>query len=328
MSTNFTFRKNKKINSNGIVTTFISGSTTYISHKFTSDGYLQLTSSVQAQLLVVGGAGGGGARGGGGGAGGGVVYTSSFSINSGDRYDIMVGLGGCGIGPTDGTPSDNPAAFSGGYSAIISSSAFVTASGGGGGGSGPTGSWSDGAPGTSAGSNGASGGGGGPMTVRVGGFTSNNGLGGLSLSSGSFSPYPPQGFKGGTGWRKTSTSFPGAGGGAGGASSTGFNADVTGSYNGGNGGQGLSFSLESGVTKVYGSGGGGGAYELSPAVGFGGTGGTNAGSGATLLVQGGSGVDNTGCGGGGGGATAVGGKATGGGGGKGADGVVIITYQA
>ncbi len=60
-------------------------------HTFTSDGTLSVSTGGTAQVLAVGGGGPGGPDCGGGGGGGGYVYTSSFSLSTGN---ISVDIGG------------------------------------------------------------------------------------------------------------------------------------------------------------------------------------------------------------------------------------------
>lgn len=192
-------------------------------YEFTADGSFVADGAFTVTYLFVGGGGGGGGStsfdgNGGGGAGG--LLSSTFSVVSGQTYNVTRGAGGAGgIGAASGS--------NGGASGITTGTNAPgnTALGGGGGGSNTL----DGAVGGSGG-----GGGGG------------NGAGAAGTAS--------QGSAGGNG------AFGGEGGGGGGAGAVGDAGDNGAPYNGGDGGAGATSTIVDGSSVTYAGGGGGGSF--------------------------------------------------------------------
>ena len=290
----------------GIITTYVSGATTYAIHTFLSSGTFTVRSSFNVDYLVVAGGGGGGVghssglSAGGGGAGG--FRTGTSHAVTAQVYGIVVGAGGNGSDNSDNKGSNG---FNSSFSSIV-------ATGGGGGGSYGNGT---GAPGGSGGGSG--------------------GINGHSNAGGASQPVtsPVQGYAGGNG-----TSSSNAGTGGGGAAAVG-NTDA-GTSLGGAGGAGedevmglssanstlllvaaTNAGVVSGSTR-YIAGGGGGSGGTADTYAAGGLGGGGAGN-QGVPSTGWSGVVNSGGGGGGGVATS---GTSGGTGGIGGSGIVIIRY--
>ena len=303
------------------------GSVTYRSHQFTSNGTFQVTSGGSVDVLVVGGGGGGGqssssspnTRPSGGGGGGG-VRTGTFTVADSTNYTIVVGAGGAE--DSDGGLSE--------VQAIDSGSDFE-ASGGGAGGAGQVNSSH-----TSSVTTGHAGGSGGGGGMHSWFSTVNMGTGG-SGNAGSYSPV--EGYDGGQATASGTNEATGGGGGAGGAATEEHSG-----FGEGKGGVGLKNNYIDGEQtsaeqEVYGAGGGG--YIDGPArsagnlIHNGGSRGTDGATNASgrggfrydyidtgSLRSGGTGLANLGGGGGGGDGNFTG--ATGGA--SGASGVVIIRY--
>ena len=245
----------------------VAGYRTHIYSTVGNSSFVPSNTGTVEVLVVAGGGGGGGGfptwAGGGGGGGGGVVYQSSYPVESGKTYPIIVGAGGA-AGSSDATNGGN--------------SVFdkITAIGGGRGGR-----WVG--SGNSNAYSGGSGGGG----ANDNDFANRN-LGGFGTVG--------QGNRGGQGGLYTgSNASSGAGGG--GAGSAGGNARGN---TGGEGGVGLPFTITSTTTYFGGGGGGGGGVTGGIAIthlGGGGNGGNGTGQNGTSALA------NTGGGGGGAGST-------------------------
>lgn len=219
----------------------ITTSGNYTIHTFTSNGTLNVSGTINAEILIVAGGGGGGRSntggfaGAGGGGAGGLIYISSYPIIS-SNITITVGAGGAV------QTTANTRGFNGSNSTFGSYIAL-----GGGGGCAPDGAIS--------GYNGGSGGGG-----CWNGGNSGNGTIGQGLGGG------------------ISTSNVGAGGG-GGNSTNGSNSDLTHGGNGGEGylssinGTSYNYSTGGGGGVFTNPGNGGTTYG-------GGTGGSNGGAGS------------------------------------------------
>ena len=272
---NVTTNKNKwsgrYVGLGGIQQTYISGTTTYMSHTFLESGTFYLDATQSCDILIVAGGGGGGGTGaddtaGGGGGGGGVRELSSQSVAAG-AHAVTVGMGGNGGWRLQAYDREN--------GEDSSFTATYVAKGGGGGGSY---SASGGA-----GAAGASGGG-------CGNGSSYNSPG-ADNDSNSF------GSAGGNGSGSANSGTSNAGGGGGGAGGTaGTNAGATA---GGAGAAGRSNTWRTGAASIYGGGGGGGAVTTRGAGGTGGGGIGVKGTSTNTSENGGNGEPHTGGGGGG-----------------------------
>ena len=302
------------------------GSVSYRSHQFTSNGTFSVTTGGSVDVLVVAGGGGGGQssssspnnRPSGGGGGGG-LRTGTFTVADSTNYTIVVGAGGAE--DSDGGLSE--------IQAIDSGSDFE-ASGGGAGGAGQINSSHT--TSVTAGHAGGSGGGGGMHSWYSAGNSGSAGAG----NAGSYSPV--EGYAGGVGNGNQAT---GGGGGAGGVATEDHSGAGT-----GRGGVGVKNNYIDGAQtssnqEVYGAGGGG--FIDGPSKGLGNIahsggarpGGATNGSGrggfiydfvdTASLRSGTTGLANLG-GGGGGGDAGTGAPAGSAGGAAGASGVVIIRY--
>ena len=112
---NVTTNKNKwsgrYVGLGGIQQTYISGTTTYMSHTFLESGTFYLDATQSCDILIVAGGGGGGGTGnddtcGGGGGGGGVRELSSQSVAAG-AHAVTVGFGGNGGAQLQGHDIEN-----------------------------------------------------------------------------------------------------------------------------------------------------------------------------------------------------------------------------
>ncbi|HBI33866.1 MAG TPA: hypothetical protein DDY44_01795 [Candidatus Moranbacteria bacterium] len=193
----------------------------YTVHTFTGSGTFTADSDMPVEVLVVAGGGGGaGMAESGGGGGGGVQHHTSWPINAGANYSVVVGNGGLGA-----------TSVSNGANGANSSFGELIANGGGGGG---------GFIGLTPGSGGSGGG----STRGVAAGLSNQ----ISINGSNSYGNP-----GGVGWPSGYTA-----GGGGGAGSAGGNA-TSGVYpDGGVGGAGRAFDISG--TSTYYAGGGGGIY--------------------------------------------------------------------
>jgi hypothetical protein len=218
--------------SGGTVSTFTSGSDTYVYHTFTNSGTLNVTTGVTntAQVLVVGGGAGSPEAGGFfnvGGGGGGANYSQSVTLTSGS-YTITVGNGG---------------AINGGGGSSELSGSGLSIIGGGGQTSGVSGTPQSYAVGSSSGVTGGGGAGagavGGNATAGAGG---NGGDGLYSVISGTGTYY---GAGGGGGVNGYSQVYPVGLGGA------------------NNGGVGGSRTADPGAGTVYGGAAGGIGFYVS-----------------------------------------------------------------
>jgi len=286
----------------GIQQTYISGTTTYVSHTFQETGTFYLDATQSCDILIVAGGGGGGGAGnddtcGGGGGAGGVRELTAQSIAAG-AHAIVVGMGGRGGFALQGYHRED--------GENSSFTATYVANGGGSGGSYNT---------VDIASDGGSGGG-----AANGGAYNNVGADNDSNSFGS---------AGGNGSGSANSSTSAAAGGGGGASTTaGTNSTSTA---GGAGAAGRSNTWRTGAASIYGGGGGGAGISTR---GVGGTGGGGIGSygeSSNTAQNGGNGEPFTG--GGGGGATSRGnaltrnnGYTSNGTGGVGGSGIVVIRY--
>ena len=293
----------------GIVTSYTSGSDTYIVHTFLETGKFFVHSSTTIDYLIVGGGGGGGGDMGsgnngnaGGGGAGGMLVATSYSIAVGE-YLITVGAGGPNSKTVNGASSSIGSLFE--------------AHGGGHGGSyaGDTNT-----PGSGDGTVGSAGG---------------QGQGGSTTAG--FTGTPAQG-NFGSPWTGNNNGY--GGGGGGGAGSAGFEQTGTNGSTGGNGGSALGNAFRTGMTQYYAGGGAGSTHDAYNTGGLGGNtrdflvkgGGADGkwGQGGGHGVQGGAvwasnGLPNTG-GGGGGGEGGGSGAANGQRSGDGGSGIVVIRY--
>jgi hypothetical protein len=231
--------------SGGTVSTFTSGSDTYVYHTFTGNGTFSVTTGTTntAQVLVVGG-GAGSPYGGfynNGGGGGGANYSQSVSLVSGS-YTVTVGTGG------SINSNGNNSEFSGSGLSIAA---------GGGGVSGVSGTPQSNGTGTNAVDRGAGGGGAGAVGGNATGGAGGKGGDGLySVISGTGTYY---GAGGGGGVNSYSNVYtPGAGG-------------------ANNGGVGGSRTANPGAGTVYGGAAGGTGYYPN-------SGGTTGGAGVVIIT--------------------------------------------
>ena len=308
------------------------GSVSYRSHQFTSNGTFSVTTGGSVDVLVVAGGGGGGQssssspnnRPSGGGGGGG-LRTGTFTVADSTNYTIVVGAGGAE--DSDGGLSE--------IQAIDSGSDFA-ASGGGAGGAGQINSSHT--TSVTAGHAGGSGGGGGMHSWYSAGNSGSAGAG----NAGSYSPV--EGYAGGQGTIQSndvSYEATGGGGGAGGVATEQHSG-----YGTGRGGVGVKNNYINGEQtsadqEVYGAGGSGyidgparydgvlvndgGARGSGGATNASGRGGFKHSSPTATASSGTTGLANLG-GGGGGGDAGTGAPAGSAGGAAGASGVVIIRY--
>jgi hypothetical protein len=287
----------------GTKTTYSSGGTDYVVHRFTSnDNFIAAASGTADILIVAGGAAGGKNEGGGGGGAGGFKYFSQRTLSAG-TYAAVVGTGGDGLSASGNNGKE------GGDTTFDSQ----TALGGGGGGTG------DGA--NIVGVTGGSGGGGGGRNSTSGaaGTTNQGNAGGSSSDS--------------------SNALQDQGGGGGGASAAGASGSSTAGGNGGAGytegatvyhwqsGSGtVTFptAFYNGSTNSSYAGGGGGGCTPSTTGGAGNPGSGGIGGGGT--AENGTGVGNGTDGTGGGGSGSSNSVSATRNGGDGGDGVAIIRY--
>ena len=193
----------------GTITTYVSGSTTYKVHTFTSSGTFTVSATGAAPtvsyLVVAGGASGGFTSG--GGAGGMLTGTATVTATA---YTITVGAGGAA------NVTSQPSTGLNGSNSVFG--AFATATGGGAGGGG----WTGGGNATGPSSGGSGGGGGAKYTPGGGSGTTGgaSGTAGQGNSGGSAAPATDQisqlcgGAGGGAGASggNANSSLPGAGG--------------------------------------------------------------------------------------------------------------------
>jgi hypothetical protein len=233
--------------------------------KFTANGTLNVTQTINASVLLVAGGGSGGTCGGGGGGAGGIIYNSSYILSTG-FMNVTVGSGGQGL--NGGNCVNNV-----GNNGTNSTFGLLSARGGGQGGNGN--------PTIRNGSVGGSGGGA-SYSLSYGGLgTILQGNNGSAANGGA----------GGTGGNRSGGGGGGNSAAPAGAGGAGGNSTINGSlvtYGGGGGGACGNGGCSGGAGGV----GGGGAGGLSAA----GTNGTNGlgggGGGAWLTIEGsgGSGV--------------------------------------
>lgn len=138
----------------GSISTFTSGSTTYVLHTFATAGAstFTLNRARTVDYVVVGG-GGGGAGDGGGGGGGGALRSGSHAFADPETVTLSVGAGG-----TPGSWSPSVSATVGGSSTITLGMTTYTVPGGGGGVNGPSSAAGAGGTGGDATASGAAGG--------------------------------------------------------------------------------------------------------------------------------------------------------------------------
>jgi hypothetical protein len=231
----------------------------YAYHVFKTSGLFTPYETLTTDILVVGGGGGGGKNVGAGGGAGGLQTFASQSLAVSD-YQILVGAGGVGGGPSDVN------GFSGSTSALIS----LTPSYGGGGGGG------------AAAAQGLNGGSGGGSSFPGPGIAGGLGVAGQGNNGGS-SIYFVAGGGGGAG--AAGANATGSGSGAGGIGGTSALINT------------LAAATSTGVYSApnyYFAGGGGGGGYIPQTDGAGGIGGGGAGGGTPT-----AGTENTGGGGGG-----------------------------
>ena len=250
-------QQKRYIATGGTTTTFTSGSITYQSHTFTSNGTFEITQQATSDkillLIVAGGASGGGGEilsatydlgGGGGGAGGAKMFNDiTSSVGS---YAVAVGTGGAA------RVGSGLAGINGNNSSALGKS---TTGGGAGGGGFQT-------AGFAGGSGGGTGGGQSGIAQPGTGVTNEGNIGGYGCYSNTYCP-----------------SCDWAGGGGGGAGTRGMSNSSTSGCGDRPGGSGSYFNIRTGVDELYAEGGNGGSSFFTPIPttrGSGGTGGTSS----------------------------------------------------
>ena len=292
---------------------------TYYYRVFTSNGTLQVPTTLSVDILqIAGGAGGGGgfgtdASGGGGGAGG-VLYNAAYSMPAGNTT-VVVGGGGAG-----GAGSPSQLGGNGIASTLtLPNSTVLTAIGGGGGSTYPASQPYPNDGGSGGGSGGAGGDGGSPATMRGGfGTVGQGNNGGEHKGSGQSNGSTSAGGGGGAG-AVGGNGTSGTTGGAGGSGTNSYSSWLTAIASVMTGVSGWSTATSSGY--IAGGGGGGSVNGSAGGGGAGGGGVRGTPVGRNSSNAGGSATTNTG--GGGGGASAGNSTQTGGAGGAG---LVIVRY--